>query len=508
MRYWLLSAEFAPDVAVNALFMSKTKFLSLFAFAVLMGWILQISLIIGLRHLPSRVPHVTHRLESYPRGEPIPNGPAAPSDKEFCAIYRSWMKRIAVAEYEKRPGAKKEVITFLEDGFDHLKGVNIQTEQRLTAQAMTLSAQGINDPVFQLYAGVIVKDPATKQKFLSQALTGFEQTTYPRFLAFMSAANLAKSLCDSKAKPDAINKIDDVALRYLEQGLNSADVPEDEMSALRWRLDAPSVTSLMSRRGADLVNVVEHSSAVAPWLKHYIAGQQFVKEAWKARGTGWSNTVTREGWLGFSKNLAFARENLTRSWELNPKDPAAASEMIAVAMGDGGSKVDMRRWFDRAVAAQMDFEQAYKSFTWGLRPRWHGSHEEMLEFGRECVATNRFDTVVPYHYVNIVREIASEETDQNAIYKQRDIADPARKVLAAYLKSDKPTFSPTYCHTVAAIVAYKAGDLQAARLEMKHLQFRPDPAPDLAEMQNMSEMLRKLRALRTSDEIQQVKLYR
>jgi len=486
--------------------MSKRKFFSLLGLAVFVGLALQVGLIIGLNHFRALAVCKVNRLDNYPQGAAIPNGPEVSSDKEFCRIYRSWFQKIAVAESEKSAGSKKEVSAFLEHGIESSKGVNIQTEQKFAAEAAALDKSGIKDPVFQLFAGIVTDDPATKQKFLSESLNGLEQSSYPRFLAFMAAANLSRSLSQQKAKAEVINAADDAALRYLEQGLTPAAIHEEEMPALRWRLSIGSSSSLMERRGADFVAVVERSPAVAPWLKHYLAGRHFIREAWKARGDGWSNTVTEEGWHGFSKNLAFARESLTRSWELNPKDPAAAASMIEVAMGDGGGKTDMRRWFDRAVAAQMDFPEAYEKFRWGLRPRWHGSHAEMLAFGRECIATKRYDTCVPYHYVNIVIEVASEEKNSSAFYKQHDVIDPARKTLDAYLKSENPPFSTSYGHTLAAILAYKAGDLRAAREEMKNLRFQPDPARELSEMENLKEMLRQLRSVTPSDEVQRVSL--
>jgi hypothetical protein len=486
--------------------MSKNQFLTLFGTAIACGLALKLGLGFAAAGARARAAVNHQQRFSYPHGVAIPNAASVPSDKEFCHIYKTWMHRIAVAEYEKTPHARKDVSAFLDDGIAYLKGVNVQTEQKAAAQGIQLDKQGVTDPVFKLFAGLVIADPATKQRFLNESLNGLEQSSYPRFLAFMAAANLAKSLDDQGgANAQTLKVLDDKALRYLEQGLNARDVTDEEMPALRWRLCGGSVDSLILRRGADVVDVVERSTIVAPWLKHYLSGRRYLKEAWKSRGSGWSDTVTREGWRGFAQNLAFARENYTRSWELNPKDPAAAADMIEVAMGES-NKTEMRHWFDRAVAAQFDFEPAYDKLTWGLRPRWFGSHEEMLTFGRECIATNRFDTCVPYRYINIVREIASEQKDPNTIYKQHEIIDPARQTLDRYLKMHDPPFAKSYGHTLAAIIAYKAGDLRSARQEMQELQFHADPASDLSDLQNLAEMIAKLKALGPQDKVQRVSL--
>lgn len=83
--------------------------------------------------------------------------------------------------------------------------------------------------------------------------------------------------------------------------------------------------------------------------------------------------------------------------------------MIAVAMGGHANPGETERtWFDRAISAQMDYPAAYSKMVRALLPRWGGSHEKMLAFGRECLATRRFDTDVPLVYLYILRNIGAE----------------------------------------------------------------------------------------------------
>jgi hypothetical protein len=68
-------------------------------------------------------------------------------------------------------------------------------------------------------------------------------------------------------------------------------------------------------------------------------------------------------------------------------------------------------WFDRGAALQMDYTAAYWTMLDDLEPRWHGSHEEMLRFARECVETERYDTPVPQILFDAVSRIESNEHD-------------------------------------------------------------------------------------------------
>ena len=67
-----------------------------------------------------------------------------------------------------------------------------------------------------------------------------------------------------------------------------------------------------------------------------------------------------------------------------------------------------RFWFDQAVAAQLDAPGAHRTLRWAIRPRWGGSHEEMLRFGLECLNTRRFDTSVPDVFADVVFDIKEE----------------------------------------------------------------------------------------------------
>ncbi len=97
--------------------------------------------------------------------------------------------------------------------------------------------------------------------------------------------------------------------------------------------------------------------------------------------------------------------------------------MMAAFMG-GGRVPDetLRTWFDRTVAAQFDYNPAYGEMLWYLRPRWGGSHEAMLAFGRACLETKRFDTVVPSTFIRAVDDVSSEVDDWRTTYQEASVA--------------------------------------------------------------------------------------
>lgn len=119
---------------------------------------------------------------------------------------------------------------------------------------------------------------------------------------------------------------------------------------------------------------------------HYWRGKEAISRAWEARGSGYADTVTPEGWVTFHKELLVAQKELTTAWTISPKDPEIASSMITVCMGLGLPREEMDRWFQRALATGLDASSACGAKSYYLKARWHGSDEEEIAFARECVA--------------------------------------------------------------------------------------------------------------------------
>jgi tetratricopeptide (TPR) repeat protein len=195
--------------------------------------------------------------------------------------------------------------------------------------------------------------------------------------------------------------------------------------------DRPKILAALRARGK------AHPAVLAT-----LAGRYHIDAAWEARGGGWAADVTEEGWRGFAEQLAKARVELTRAWQADPSLPHAATSMIRVAMaGHAARGEDERLWFDRATSAQFDCEEAYDALMWALRPRWGGSAEAMLDFGRECLATGRFDTIVPHFLVEAVLDIANDRDNEWSFIERPEIfvdINAALEGYAAALPEDAP----------------------------------------------------------------------
>lgn len=110
-----------------------------------------------------------------------------------------------------------------------------------------------------------------------------------------------------------------------------------------------------TRLGADRAKAIDQM--LPPFEKAFpsdaltFAGASYTHYAWDARGGGFADTVTPEGWKQFAERLKIAEKLLTTAYERNPADTAAAVEILSIELGQGQGRDVMEKWFKRAIDA-------------------------------------------------------------------------------------------------------------------------------------------------------------
>jgi hypothetical protein len=407
---------------------------------------------------------------SHLQGAPLPSGPGTPTEKDFTKMYSAWLDRVLVAHL---PANTDPTMTaYVHATVATLEGGKLTSQ--IIEQSRSFNLDTITDPGLLFLVAFV--DPTSPHGVaaMKKSVDGMPGSSYPKFIWFMAAANYGKSLKSSNmGTPDQIAAADLQSLDYLKQGLADGSFQPNELSALRIRLSSPSGKDLISRNGQEVGQILESSTGVSPWVAEYIEGCQAVEDAWKARGADWAKNVTAEGWKGFEQNIALARAHLTKSWQLNPHDPAAAAEMITVCMAENEEHDTMRTWFDRSVAVDFDYMEAYSNLAMGLRPRWLGNFEEMTAFGRECEATGRYDTPVPYMFVTTGMTLASDSDNPATPFEDLKLDGEILSVLDNYYAEPKPPIPAQFAHTIAAIMAHKLGRMDEVRKHLAAINYQP-----------------------------------
>ena len=145
-----------------------------------------------------------------------------------------------------------------------------------------------------------------------------------------------------------------------------------------------------------------------PWLSEMGKAFFIYSIAWSHRGGGYAGDVEESGWEKFGELMPVAARHYRNAHELQPKFPEAADRLISIAK-TGHAEKSIWYWFEQAVAAETDYAPAYSNIVSSLQPRWGGSIDQMIEFGRACIASDRYDTMVPFTLARLAIEIREEE---------------------------------------------------------------------------------------------------
>jgi len=220
----------------------------------------------------------------------------------------------------------------------------------------------------------------------------------------------------------------------------------------------------LSPADTDHLMAICAKSSAPDWTKKLILGAVEINLAWKERGDGFADTVTEAGWQGFRMHLKKARELLTESWKLNPKDPMAATCMISVVMGEGPTKgEDFQSWHERAIAACADYPDAYSRVERALMPRWHGSKAHEIAFAFACADTNRRDSSIPNRFISALDRLDDELEDPRELYRVPAVAERVVRIYRAKLDAHNNATEATVNLGKLAVYGWLAGRSDVAR---------------------------------------------
>lgn len=170
---------------------------------------------------------------------------------------------------------------------------------------------------------------------------------------------------------------------------------------------------------------------------------------------------------------------LQRSWELEPRSPVAATEMIGIVNKLGGDEAgQMRLWFDRAVSAHFDYMRAYQKYCWNLPARETANQPVLLRFATACRETRRYETQVPVFYFEIINAICSHLENWRDLYNNpafiREVMDLNRSLLTEPSRASEIPARLSF----VVLDAWLCGEMPEARAALERLDWQLDPAID------------------------------
>jgi hypothetical protein len=378
----------------------------------------------------------------------------------------------------------------------------------LDAAATAVHASGCTDPfvryVLLQHANFRVSDDLTAvSKWYRETADQMEETGYSacrKYYAVLRASQVLRNATDDDTLPDVV-ELRVRAAQHLKAFVEDPGVPVEEVDdAVR------SLMGSLNRDDALLVRLMEPMEGVIfdrrpeqiTLLK--LRGDYEIRRAWIARSNRPAIHVSAAGWEGFDKHLKLARRALTRAWELDPADPGPPTRMLTVCLGMSSKRAEMELWFERAMTADPNNRAACQAKLYYLEPKWHGSAEELVKFGRECVASTKWGGEVPLTLVDAHEALVAMIRDEEARGKYWERPEVWKDVQASFerlieLNPTLPGWRNNYVSAAYRSKAWATVQEQVSRLDeidfdyfggreafermmteiRKHLAARPSP---------------------------------
>jgi len=320
-------------------------------------------------------------------GQPLPSGPQAKTHKQYNVLEENYHRKRTLLAYEAHgrhsPRWDKPVKAFFEA---YARGKAYGPDQAMTpaemaaynapmlAAARKLLATGCDDPLVLSHIGAQfegVWDDAKAEAVLLRALKGFEGSSYPAYCRFLAPLEMAavKGELGSKVEDGPQHKWRPKVIEALIAAADAKCFDPGEQRVFWNRVVWPIMENDLRRSQARIVTGLKEHEGTDPWVEAMAWGFHRDSFAWIARGTGFANEVSSSGWKQFQDYSKRAAKYYTAAHDLHPEFPEAAVEMMGIA--NSTSTGEERLWFDRAVAAQLDWMPAYERQPpghAGLRP--------------------------------------------------------------------------------------------------------------------------------------------
>lgn len=191
--------------------------------------------------------------------------------------------------------------------------------------------------------------------------------------------------------------------------------------------------------GKDAGRYVDRVADAEEWAKRvpespYVAwsgGALHQDVAQEYRGTGWSNTVTPEGWKGYREHNEKAMALLSRAVSSGGLLPSI-SNIYCSLLFVSDRKQEALDIHERTIKAWPDSDKTWYSVTNFLLPRWYGYEGEAIALMNEGMERNpgngRMINVVTHYHKVEARSKMGELKANNFDYMNRyAMADPAAK---------------------------------------------------------------------------------
>lgn len=345
----------------------------------------------------------------------VPNRPGIFTERHFLNRYAEFRRRELDAYLRHTPDAgevKAAGEEFLRAYLHLVSGLeNAPASEEVVKLAHRATEQRTRDPMVRSYAAFALYsetgDAVAAEKVWSETIQELRNSKYPRIVSFFVRVFASDMEKYTRARTNERRQALAVAIvRWLEEEGNDPQWSDCVLHKLE---------QLLSNEEAELRREVTigclQSDKVDPFLMHYLAGSRRLKMAWTLPGPHWASEPVLERWSDSQSHMATAADHLEYAWFLRPGSPYPSTKMMSLAINGYRSDYNAYDWFLRAVECRLDYWPAYSAMLDDLRPDGGGNYRQLEQFSRGCLATDRFDTFIPYVCLDMLNYVRESDFD-------------------------------------------------------------------------------------------------
>jgi hypothetical protein len=338
---------------------------------------------------------------------------------------------------------------------------------------------GCDDPLVMYIAGRTIQKwlytPEHVAAMFDRALQNLRKSEYHPAIKAITLARAAKAkaaLNNDAARAAAKELLDEaVALVPAMAKDNASPTPGQFLMSLMNLIGEGSIAVSGDRAtyAMKLLRAFDQNSPDKS-MSMALSAAFFVRYGWDARGSGAGSTVSEEAANTMHERMKIAEEACAAGWKADPKNLQPPLLMLQVELAQGEGRERMELWFARATKADPDSLEPYTAKMYYLEPKWRGSPEEMLEFGRECAASENWEAGIPLILVDAHMTLSDYAGDRLKYFDRNKQAwKDIRGVYDRYLARHPDS---KYHRSRYSQIAYFVGDVDVAVEQFRALKNR------------------------------------
>lgn len=413
--------------------------------------------------------------ESY-QPKPIPADKAAYSEQQFrreVIEYWEQFPRDYLAVTNDPQEVQAECAQFIKDCGPSVYrfGVTRREETDLLIRCSKLLKRGSKDPLVELLGYWVSSHgapPVTPQhlRYVAEQADQIEATKYSLMVkAFVMTRAHWLNNSPGTARP-GVFKLSEGFQTIAKETLYWIDSDKKDLKRQRWIWVTlvEFFDRLPQKDKESFVELLEKENVGHPWIHAmFVARKNLGSLRLPGLAPGMRSPIVRNtppvGGAVLDpqqdKNARAAVEAYESALKLAPHFPEPAIELMKLAK-QLKLPQSPRYYFDAAVAAQFDYAPAYETYRRLLLADPNLKIEELLDFCRECAATQRFDTIVPLEMLNSLREasdLPKFKEGKESVYARWGIYRELSKLLSQAAESTHYRGQPRSAETAKQAAA-------------------------------------------------------